>query len=111
MKPASNAPVYAALYSEFAELARKHGYALAIHGSLQRDFDVIAVPWVELPSEPRVVIDAIKKEFAVETVAGPTLKLHGRICWSIVIGFGETQLDFSFMPLEMERTNDRWNGY
>ena len=99
MKPASNAPVYAALYKDFAELARKHGYALAIHGSLQRDFDVIAIPWVENPSEPINVIKELCSTFAVESVSGPCSKLHGRIAWTIAIGFGESVLDFSFMPI------------
>jgi len=98
MKPASNAPVYAALYAEFAELFRKHGYALAIHGSLQRDFDVIAIPWAESPSTHDVVISELQKEFAIDAVHGPVQKLHGRIAWSIAIGFGYSQLDLSFMP-------------
>lgn len=98
MKAASNAPVYAALYHDFAEVARKHGYALAIHGSLQRDFDVIAVLWVATPSEPIKVINELCREFAVENVSGPEEKLHGRLAWTIAIGFGESRLDLSFMP-------------
>ena len=48
MKPANRAAVYAAaLYPDLAEIAREHGYALAVHGSLARDFDLIAVPWRE----------------------------------------------------------------
>lgn len=44
MKPANNAPVYACMYQELAEICRAHGYALAIHGSMARDFDLIAIP-------------------------------------------------------------------
>lgn len=99
MKPASNAPVYAALYHEFAEIVRKHGYALAIHGSLQRDFDVIAIPWIENPSKPEDVVNEICSTFAVNNISGPCEKLHGRIAWTISIGFGESRLDFSFMPI------------
>lgn len=99
MKPASNAPVYAALYAEFAEVFRRHGYALAIHGSLVRDFDVVAVPWVEVPSKPEDVIDELCRTFAVENVSGPEKKLHGRLAWTIAIGFGESRLDLSFVPV------------
>lgn len=98
MKAATNAPVYAALYHDFAEVARKHGYALAIHGSLQRDFDVVAVPWSVRPSDPMEVINDLCKEFAIENVSGPEQKLHGRLAWTIAIGFGESRLDLSFMP-------------
>jgi hypothetical protein len=99
MKPASNAPAYAAMYQELAELCRKHGYALAIHGSLQRDFDVVAVPWTVCPSEPHVVVKELEATFAIDAIRGPNTREHGRIVWSIVIGFGHSQLDFSFMPI------------
>lgn len=98
MKPANNAPVYAAIYSELAEITRKHGYALAIHGSLIRDFDVIAIPWIEFPNDPDVVIKEITETFDIKVVGECAEKFHGRKCYSISIGFGECQLDFSFMP-------------
>lgn len=37
---------YACLYQRLAVVAREHGYALAMHGSLVADCDLIAVPWV-----------------------------------------------------------------
>ncbi len=43
------------IYPQLVEEARRHGYALAPHGSLQRDLDLIAVPWSEeaaAPSKP-----------------------------------------------------------
>lgn len=98
MKTANNAPVYAAIYAELAEITRKHGYALAIHGSLSRDFDIIAIPWIELPNDPDVVIKEITETFDIRMIGESTEKLHGRKCYSIFIGFGECQLDFSFMP-------------
>ncbi len=60
MKDANFGPLYAAcLYPEMAEIARKHGYALAVHGSLARDFDLIAIPWTENPSTSQQVVSAI----------------------------------------------------
>lgn len=29
------------------KIAREHGYAVAIHGSMKRDFDLLIVPWTE----------------------------------------------------------------
>jgi hypothetical protein len=100
MKPANYAPVYAAaLYPAWAEIARQHGYALAVHGSLARDFDLICIPWGDEPKEPQAVIDAIKAEFAVKEVGGPpSEKPHGRVAYTLSIGFGECFADLSFMP-------------
>lgn len=98
MKPANNAPVYAALYKDFAEVFRSHGYALAIHGSLRADLDVVAIPWSEVVSEPCDVINHLCIEFAITNVSGPEEKLHGRKAWTIAIGFGDCRLDLSFMP-------------
>lgn len=38
---------YACMYPKLAAIAREHGYALAMHGSLVADCDLIAVPWIE----------------------------------------------------------------
>lgn len=65
MKPANNAPIYCGLYVDLAEIARKHGYAMALHGSMARDFDLICIPWVELPSNPQAVVDEICSTFAI----------------------------------------------
>ena len=81
-----------------AEIARKHGYALAVHGSLQRDFDLIAVPWVENPNSPEEFIEEITSTFTIDEIGEPTLKPHGRVARTVVIGFGQCALDLSFMP-------------
>lgn len=61
MKDANYAPIYCGLYPALAEVTRKHGYALAIHGSLANDFDLICIPWLAEPSEPKEVVDEITK--------------------------------------------------
>lgn len=40
------AVAYACLYQRLAQVARDHGYALAMHGSLVADLDLVAVPWI-----------------------------------------------------------------
>ena len=102
MKKANYAPVYCALYPEIAELTREFGYALAIHGSLARDFYLICIPWVEKPALPTDVIKAITKKFAIKLVGeNPEIKLHGREAWAISIAFGECFIDLSFMPTKL----------
>ena len=100
MKSANMAPVYAAsMYPELAEICRKHGYALSIHGSLARDFDLVAIPWTILAAEPKVILDNIAEEFNVVKIGELVIKEHGRMTYTIIMGFGECFLDFSFMPL------------
>lgn len=99
MKPANLAPVYCSLYPELAEIARKHGYAMAIHGTMARDFDLICIPWTDNPSAPQVVVDELTSTFAMNDVTSPSIKPHGRMVYSISFGFGEFFADLSFMPI------------
>lgn len=100
MKPANNAPIYACVYRELAELVRLHGYALAVHGSLAHDLDVIAIPWVERPAAPAVVVAAIAQGFALRPLPkDPQQKLHGRVAYGFTF-MGEIFVDLSFMPAE-----------
>jgi hypothetical protein len=108
MKEPNYAPTYMALYPELAAIARKHGYALAIHGTLARDMDLVCIPWVDdindpsLPSKPQEVVDEITKTFYIREVGGPpSRKPHNRLTYSISVGHGDCAIDLSFMS----RTN------
>jgi len=103
MKPATFAPVYVSLFPHLSEIANKNGYALAAHGSVQRDFDLIAVPWTDDPSSTEVLISEIANYlkifediFGLE-MHGPEQKPHGRIAWLLATGFGSA-IDISVMP-------------
>lgn len=98
MKPANFAPVFACMYTELAEQARSCGWALATHGTMGRDFDLIYVPWVRDPVEPKKVVEKMCHWFAIEQVGEPVTSYHGRLAYTIKIGFGECFLDLSFMP-------------
>ncbi|WP_437187793.1 hypothetical protein SH668x_001204 [Planctomicrobium sp. SH668] len=92
-------PLYASLYPDLAIICRNHGFALAVHGSLQRDFDLIAVPWVDLPSKPDDVIKEVTSTFALRQIGDATAKLHGRLCYTLSFT-GSCYLDFSFIGIE-----------
>jgi hypothetical protein len=99
MKPANYAPVYAGLYPELAEIARKHGYAMAVHGSLARDADLICIPWVEDAADPQAVVDEITTTFVIRHVhGGPKVREHGRIVYSLTIAGPGCFIDLSFTP-------------
>lgn len=98
LKPSPGlAPAYCAIYPDMAELVREHGYALSIHGSLRRDFDLVCIPWADKVSAPEEVVEAIAKAFAFERDPHPTQKNHGRICYTIHISWGECRFDLSFV--------------
>lgn len=98
LKP-NYAPVYcAAMYPDLCAIFHRHGYALAVHGSLARDFDLIAVPWIEQPATREVVMRAVLAEMCIRVIGVPEVKQHGRIAYTLSVGFGECALDLSFMP-------------
>ena len=98
-------------------VAREHGYAIGVHGSLKRDIDLIAVPWTIEASPREQLVHAI-----VSAVGGyvrnelldsdgstirrnPEAKPHGRIAWVIRVA-GGTYLDISVMPRQLDSTPD-----
>lgn len=97
-------------------VARRYGYALAVHGSLARDIDLIAVPWAYVVADAATLAEAIRAEaesvtghtaFWLEDAAAdpmdytrrnPEPKPHGRLAWSIHIAGAGTYIDLSVMP-------------
>jgi hypothetical protein len=98
MKDPNYAPTYMALYPELATIARKHGYALSIHGTLARDMDLVCIPWTKQPSKPDAVIDEITSTFHIVKVGKLERHEHNRLVQTISIGHGECFIDLSFMP-------------
>lgn len=95
---------YATLIDPIRRVARQFGYAVAQHGSLARDIDLVAIPWSEHAVPPELLVEAIAA--LVKAYAGgsfgsidqdcPRAKPHGRLAWSIN-GFG-FYIDLSIMP-------------
>ncbi len=84
--------------------AREVGYALAVHGSLERDFDIVAVPWTETAGSPTELVEGLCKTCRAATGWGYwhnaqkfTAKPHGRLAVTIVAS-AEVQIDLSIMP-------------
>lgn len=92
----SIAPAYAVIVPMLAHAARPHGYAVAVHGSLQRDLDLVAIPWVEDAADPHVLVEALQQVCKGKLI-GPEQKPHGRLAWSIVLA-GGAYVDLSVMP-------------
>jgi hypothetical protein len=89
------------------EAAKACGYAIGVHGSERRDFDLIAVPWVETYSTPDELAAAI-----MEAACGMTMAAHkwerkpnGRVAVSLPIcwpeGFMEGALSLGMIDLSV----------
>jgi len=103
---------YAVLYPKLVKAARAKGYALAIHGSMVRDFDLIAVPWVEDAAEPLELVFALKEVCTGVFISSRTdyllspdfdarEKPHGRLSWVLHLtedGMYGPYLDIAVMP-------------
>lgn len=71
------------------EAAKTLGYAIAVHGSMRRDFDLIATPWIGTPADRNELALAIQKAACglTQTAYSWEQKPHGRmaasfpICW------------------------------
>ncbi len=99
--------------------ARHRGYALAVHGSLSRDVDLLAVPWTDTAADPAVVVEAIRKAvggwlvvaepnrregyYMMDDAEGadkrsPVERPHGRTGWRIFGALKHSYIDLSVMP-------------
>ena len=98
-KKGSGVPVFAlAIVPRLVRVAREHGYALAVHGSLARDLDFIACPWTEFASPAEDLIEALRAvSGGVVASDCPRDRPHGRRGWAIHVS-PEVYLDVSVMP-------------
>lgn len=107
MKPEPRVPAplragtYAKAYTVMVPVAREHGYALAQHGSMTRDLDVVAVPWVEEVSAPKDLAEALAAAIGWDLANGdgsPGWKPHGRLAITLVDNETGLWVDLSVMP-------------
>lgn len=111
----------AAMAARFIQQGKKDdgstdGYALTVHGTLNRDIDLVAVPWREHGVwSKEALIDALCG--AVRGITGRcnhfdhevwTVKPHGRFAKGMHVWCGESgaHLDLSVMPARPEKEKD-----
>lgn len=99
---AQTKPIYAkpSLYAFYFETIKaiglKYGYNIVLHGSMNRDLDLVAIPWIEELGDKDAMIDEITKfiggallmqERSVYDTEGKRfgLKPHGRMAYIINI--------------------------
>lgn len=98
---------YLCMFNILQEKLQEIGYCLTVHGTMIRDFDIVAIPWIEECASAEEVLKLV-----IETTGGfiaegdqVELKPHGRKAWSIQLG-GGPYIDLSVMP----KSFDSWYG-
>lgn len=90
---------YTMFYMAMVKTCREHGYALALHGSMQRDCDMVAIPWTEeASSEEDLIADLLKKHDLMEGNSAQKDKPHGRRAYVFIFWGDGGYLDFCIMP-------------
>lgn len=92
---------YAAIYEDIRKCAMDCGWAVALHGSLSSDMDIMAMPWTARAVSFVRLINKIGELFEGNELAflhtiTYNEKLHGRIVATIPI-WGDFYLDISTM--------------
>lgn len=82
---------YESIMPAIRKVARECGYAIGLHGSMRRDLDLIAVPWIDEPAgSPEALAVAIQKaatggiSYTLESIKWEK-KPQGRIATSLPV--------------------------
>jgi hypothetical protein len=90
---------YACYFSAMARVARECGYALTMHGSMERDLDVVAVPWIDEAIATDELIKALARECQMVEEGAPLEKPHGRLAYVLRPSVGSFfYVDLSVIP-------------
>jgi hypothetical protein len=107
--------MFAWMIPHIAMVARGLGYAIGVHGSMNRDLDLIAVPWTDSAAPEEVLVEAVRdavggfirndppteeNEYYSET-RNPAAKPHGRRAWMIHFAGHRFYIDLSVTPRQV----------
>lgn len=81
------------------ELANEVGYAIAVHGSLERDLDLIAVPWIESAVSSNDLIVHIATGLCANVAGAVEQKPLGRVAVSLQMRGWYKPIDLSISPI------------
>jgi len=83
--------LYEKVLPEIRAAAKMLGYAIGVHGSMERDLDLIAVPWTEVAADKEILARAIHRSacgLESQSYAWES-KPHGRVATCFPICFPE----------------------
>ncbi len=77
---------YEPLIPVIRDAAWLQGYMAMVHGTMKRDLDIIAIPWIPMASTPQELANAIAEATGSPYEPGPpSIRPHGRLTWTIVL--------------------------
>lgn len=100
--PKSRAVFYSILWPSMRKAAIDLGWALALHGSLENDMDIMGMPWTEDCKSHQELAKAISDclgdtVWREHRLTPHYTKPHGRVVYTMSIG-GSWHIDLSIMP-------------
>lgn len=99
LTPERRRAIYEALLPGLRLVAWQAGYSLGVHGTMRRDLDLIAAPWIEHAAPAEVLIEQLAGEAHASAVGPPSVKPHGRRAWSLhLTRHWHLYLDVSVLP-------------
>lgn len=63
--------LYTMFYEHMKDIAKEYGYNLLIHGSMHRDLDLVAIPWIDNPKPEQDMIQEFEKYLTGNFVVKP----------------------------------------
>lgn len=100
------ASFYATIFEDLKLVAHKCGWALGLHGSLQSDMDIMAMPWTEDATSIEIMIKALCDCF-VDNPYEPLNKIphyekpNNRVVYTILI-CSDWYLDINVIDIDKE---------
>lgn len=97
------AAFYAAMWDDIRQCAMDCGWAVALHGSLNSDMDIMAMPWVQEASSFEFLVKEITKLFSGNRLSESYRitygeKAHGRVVATIPV-WADFYLDISTLEV------------
>lgn len=77
---------HAAILPALVQVGVDCGYAIAAHGSLRRDLDLIAAPWVKWAVPAKELVGLLAKACGGKVISEPSKHSHGRLSFQIHLG-------------------------
>lgn len=94
-----------AFLARLRAVARECGYAVAVHGSEQRDLDLIAAPWMPEATSASTLVQRLCDDLSLieysdgrTRVRNPEPKPWGRLAWSLAGCPKHRYVDLSVVP-------------
>jgi len=116
MKPKNYKTITLEEYYDFAlkacrHIALEHGYAVAVHGTMKTDLDLVAVPWVSKAIHPKTLANKFLKILGGEKNAlwdTEVRSVHGHLKYTIILPldfeYGKTPyIDLTIIPPKRQK--------